>query len=138
MVSNELTSELMAEGAAFVQALDRTGAAPDAAFWFYFADISAWRLVLAEMKSRAKGPRALYAAIQKALNAQKKNLPHLTLADIVVARPDAPIVRLLGDALSTGPGISGIRFSKNVVNGTMIEDAYIYRLTRHPRQGPSR
>ncbi|MFN2514070.1 MAG: hypothetical protein ABR568_21985 [Pyrinomonadaceae bacterium] len=28
-----------------------------------------------------------------------------------------------------GGGISGIRFTNNVINGTPIEDAYIYRIT---------
>jgi hypothetical protein len=38
------------------------------------------------------------------------------------------MITLLRVALRTGPGIGGIRFSSNVINGTLIEDAYIYRL----------
>ena len=41
--------------------------------------------------------------------------------------PDAPVVALLRTAIRTGPGISGIRFKNNVIDGTLIEDAYIYR-----------
>jgi hypothetical protein len=40
-----------------------------------------------------------------------------------------PLVLLLRKAIVTGPGISGIRFTSNSVNGTFIDDAYIYRLT---------
>jgi hypothetical protein len=40
-----------------------------------------------------------------------------------------PIVVLLRKAISTGPGIAGVRFTNNSVNGTFIDDAYIYRLT---------
>jgi hypothetical protein len=33
-------------------------------------------------------------------------------------------------AIQTGPGtgVSGIRFTQNMVNNVLIEDAYIYRL----------
>jgi hypothetical protein len=37
-------------------------------------------------------------------------------------------VALLRKAVSTGPGISGVRITNNAVNGRIIDDAYIYRV----------
>jgi hypothetical protein len=34
----------------------------------------------------------------------------------------------LRTAIRTDSGINGIRFSNNSINGTVIEDAYIYRI----------
>ena len=50
------------------------------------------------------------------------------LSDIGLLRTDAPIIRSLRTAINTGGGIAGIRFTNNVVNGNLIEDAYIYRV----------
>jgi hypothetical protein len=128
MVESQLTPELMKEGAALIAKLDASGAAPDAALWFYFPDIRAWKLVLAEAKVGPQGPREVYREIQKALASLRNEVAHLSLEDIAVAKPDAPVLRVLRQAMPTGPGIGGIRFSRNVINGTLIEDAYIYRL----------
>ena len=130
MVATQLTPELITEGAKLVEALDLAGIAPDAALWMYFPDVSAWKLLLAEDKVGPEGPRGVYRTIQKTLHGLRKDLAHLSLEDIALAKPDAPLIRLLGQAFTTGPGISGIRFTRNVINGTLIEDAYIYRLKK--------
>lgn len=130
MVETQLTPELMSEGAALIGKLDASGVSPDAALWVYFPDIGGWKLLLAESKLESAGPREIYREVQKALTALRNQILHLSLEDISVARPNAPIVQLLRQAITTAPGISGIRFSRNVINGTMIEDAYIYRLRK--------
>ena len=38
------------------------------------------------------------------------------------------MVRLLRKVIKTGRKVSGIRFTNNVINGTVIDDAYIYLL----------
>jgi hypothetical protein len=50
------------------------------------------------------------------------------LDDVTLSRPDEPIIALLRTAIHTGPGVGGIRFKNNAINGTLIEDAYIYRM----------
>jgi hypothetical protein len=130
MVETQLSPELIAEGAALVENLDKTGVSPDAAFWFYFPDIGAWKLLLAEVKVGAEGPREVYKTVQKTLTALRNQVTHLSLENVALAKPDAPVVRLLRQAIATGPGISGIRFTRNVINGTLVEDAYIYRLKK--------
>ena len=130
MVEPHLTPELIDEGAALLAALDNSDASPDAAFWFFFPDIAGWKLVLAEMKVGPTGPREVYRSIQKALHGLRNQVAHLSLEDVAVLKPDAPLVTVLRQAISTGPGISGFRFTGNVINGTFIPDAYIYRLKK--------
>jgi hypothetical protein len=123
-----LTKEMIEAGAALVRKLDECGVQPDAAFWFYFPDIQQWKLVFAEVKLGAEGPKQIYKKIQETLSNFRAELGELSLDNVTLAKPDTPIVALLRIAIRTGPGINGIRFTNNVINGIVIEDAYIYRL----------
>lgn len=127
MVETSLTKELIEAGANLVRKLDERGLAPDAAFWLYSPDLQAWKLVLAAVKVGQVGPRKVYQEIQETLN-DTPELQDLTLDVVSISKPDSPVIVLLRTAISTGPGIRGIRFKNNVINGTLIEDAYIYRL----------
>lgn len=129
MVAKPLTENMIRSGAALVAMLDKRGLAPDAALWFYFPDIGEWKLVLAEVKLSRQGPRVFYKLIQDVISKADPPLEEVPLDSVALAAPNAPIISLLSSAVQTGPGISGIRFTNNVVNGTVIEDAYIYRLT---------
>ena len=130
MVETRLTQRLITEGARLVEKLDQTGEPPDAAFWLYFPDVGAWKLLLADKKVGARGPREVYKRIQKTLHALRNEVVHLSLENVAVAKPDAPIVALLSSAISTMPGIGGVRFRRNAINGVPIDDAYVYRLKR--------
>ena len=127
MVETSLTKELIDAGANLVRELDGRGLGPDAAFWLYFPDLQAWKLVLVKVKVGEVGPRKVYREIQETLTGAPE-LKELKLDDVSISKPDAPIVALLRKVIHTGPGISDIRFKNNVINGTLIEDAYIYRL----------
>jgi hypothetical protein len=126
MVEADLTKELIDAGAKLVQKLDKRGLAPDAAFWLYSPEEQTWKLVLVEVKLAKKGPKAAYAEIQKIL-ADEKELGNLKLDDLVLEKPDTRIVELIRKAMRTGSGIAGIRFKNNVIDGTLIDDAYVYR-----------
>jgi hypothetical protein len=130
MVSTDLRQDLIDTGAALVQRLDDAGAQPDAALWLYEPEVKTWKLVLAEAKAAKQGPKEAYRQIQKILATMpEEQRKVLALEDIAIANPDSPVISLLRLAVKTGPGISGIRFRNNVINGTLIDDAYIYRLT---------
>jgi hypothetical protein len=103
---------------------------PDAAFCLYYPDISAWKLLLAEVNVRHTGPREVYREVQKTLNGLRNQIAHLSLEDIAVTSPDDPIIKLLSMVVTTGPRLEGFRLTHNVINGTLIEDAFIYRLKR--------
>jgi len=126
MVEANLTEELIDAGAKLVEKLDKRGLAPDAAFWLYSPEEQTWKLFLVEVKLAKKGPRAAYAEIQKILESERE-FGNLRLDDLVLEKPDARIVELIRKAMRTGSGITGIRFKNNVIDGTLIDDAYIYR-----------
>jgi hypothetical protein len=52
----------------------------------------------------------------------------LSLQNISLVSPNDDLVKLLKAAIKTGPGVSNIRFTGNVINNVFIEDAYIYRV----------
>jgi hypothetical protein len=125
MVMPLLSTEMIASGELLIRELDRRGLAPDAAFWLFVPERQDWTLVLGEQKVSSKGPRWLYQQIREAIS---DDPGPMALDNITAVSNDDPLVKLLGHTISTGPGISGIRFTNNVINGTVIEDAYIYRL----------
>ena len=97
-----------------------------AAFWFYLTDIKTWRLIIATPFVKSNGPIKSYQLIQKVL--AELRLTETTLGDISIVDPENALVKLLGIAIKTGPDIAGIRFNRNTIDGTFIEDVYIYRL----------
>jgi len=128
MVEAHLTKEMIDIGAAFVRKLDEHGLPPDAALWLYFPEEQQWKLIIAEVKVGTEGPKKMYQKMQQLLADFPNDISGLSLDDVALSRPDAPNIALLRIAIRTGPGISGIRFKNNVINGTLVEDAYIYRL----------
>lgn len=128
MVVTALDDKLIKGGAQLLKQLDDAKVVVDAALWFYFPDIQGWKLLLSLPEVISHGPKAAYQVVQESLS----KIPDLSfsLDDVAVANSGAPLLNLMRIAISTGTGISGIRFSNNVINGQLIQDAYIYRLTR--------
>ena len=91
MVEKNLTSELI-RGRHARQGLDDAGVAPDAALWFDFSDVAAWRFVVAHMKVGAGGPRDLYRAVQKTLQKLRNEVTHMGLGDVTVEKPEGPLL----------------------------------------------
>jgi hypothetical protein len=117
---------MIESGRQVVAQLDSDGIKVAAAFWFLLAEKDSWKLMLLLPELITQGPRAAYRAVQKSLS--RITGPTLTLDATVVLEPDSPLILQLRSGIR-GSGISGLRFSKNVVAGNLIEDAYIYRLT---------
>jgi len=128
MVVTELTVSLIESGKSLIQQLDKGGVNVDAAFWFFFADVEGWKLVLSLPTVSREGPKKAYREVQKAIGKLGNDAAGLCLNDVVVLKLRAPLLPLLRSALRTGPGIHGIRFTGNVVDGQLIEDAYVYRV----------
>jgi len=127
MVVNTLTDQLITDGKNLLKELDKSPIRIDSALWLYFPEEGYWKLMLSFPNIEKKGPRAAYGKIQKTL-AKIKEKHQLTLSDVTLAKSDESLFRLLKSAVHTGPGISDIRFSNNVINGQLIPDTYIYRL----------
>ena len=128
LVTGEFTEVMGKAGAALLRRLDTDNADVRSAFWFYFPDVKAWKLLLASNKVDLEGPREFYKRIVKANKTASKSEYLLSLNDIGVANMSSPIVILIGIAVETPrDAVSSIRFTRNTINGNFIEDAYIYR-----------
>ncbi len=127
MVDLILSDDRIEAGEALIQQLDDADVKVDAALWLYSSDTERWKLVLSLPEIISLGPKAAYSEVQKGLT-QLSNGRRISLNDVVVARPQEPMLKLLRKVVRTGPGISRLRFTGNVVDGQMIDDALIYRL----------
>jgi hypothetical protein len=129
MVKADLTKEMIDAGRQLLELLDRERFRAKGCFWFYFPESDRWRFVVASPKVRVRGPHAAYRKIQSLARRVPRGTELFAPGDLTAVKDNDPLVVLLRKAVSTGSGISGIRFTNNSVNGTFIDDAYIYRLT---------
>lgn len=108
--------------------LDQQDEKPTACFWFYLAENDFLRLVIAY---KGSGVSSTSDAYRKFIGKFGNNdiVKEIGLYNIMILMDNDGFINLLRTAITTGPdSISGIRFSSNVINGVMIDDAYIYRL----------
>ena len=98
-----------------------------AAFWWYFPESQEWRLVIATPLVDEVGPLSAYGRIQAELNAISPSLT-LSLQNISLISPKDERVKAFKKQLKIAPNPGGVRFTHSALNGTYIEDAYVYRL----------
>jgi hypothetical protein len=129
LVVTELLSDSMIEvGKKLVERLDVSSSDVQAAFWLFLPEERRWKLVIASPLVEKNGPKQFYKRIDEA-NKKADNLELIiSLDDVGVVDTANTLINLLKAAIHTGDGISGIRFAENTINGTFIEDTYIYRI----------
>ena len=129
LVVREILSEQMVDaGIRLVERLDLSESNVQAALWLLLPEEQTWKLILISPLVKTYGPKSVYKRILEANKKASDPESLIPLDNIVVSDTSDPIINLLKSAISTGSGIAGIRFSKNTINGTFIEDAYIYRI----------
>lgn len=127
MASETLVSHEIQQGQAVLDAIDRAGLHVRTAFWLY-ADES-WRLVLATPLVDDEGPLPAYRRIQQAL-AKFGTADVVPLNRIQVISVRDPLIRAVKQVVHVPrTSRSPTRYTRNVVNGILVEDAYIYRST---------
>ena len=129
VVKEILTQEMIQAGADLTRRLDETHLDVRASLWLYIPDKNLWRFVVASPAVRQDGPKKVYQHIQTILSKMSDKTWKIPLHDISVVEDNDPLITLLCTSMSTEDGISGIRFSRDTINGHFIEDAYIYRMT---------
>jgi len=127
LVKEHLTDAMIEAGAALTEELERLGLSVSTAFWFYVPELNEWRLLFATSEATNEGPLSVYGKIRSALGRLGTMAREVPLSVVRVLEPEEELVRVLNEALSTGPGIHRIRFSKNVLDGHFIDDALVYR-----------
>lgn len=115
------------DGKDLIEALDETEFKVDASLWFYSSDSDEWRLLIASPFVEENGPRKSYGFIRSVLT-QPSPPSGISLKNVSVLSPKHQLIELLKTVFSTGPSINGIRFTRSVINNTLIDDAYIYRI----------
>jgi len=123
------------DGMLLIEKLDMTDFSVVAAFWFYHSDVIEWRLTIASWYLDKNGPKKAYGFLQTLL--MDSDIPGISLENITLVSPEHDLIKLLSMAIQTGPQLSNIRFTRNVINGQLIEDAYIYRINYQPVTRPS-
>jgi len=129
VVKEQLTDEMIEAGAELTRKLDESGLLTSAVLWLFASDVNEWRLLFASSEVSTQGPRKIYERIRLASKELGDKASAAPLSVIGLLDENAELVKVLRIAISTGPGINRIRFSKNVINGHFIEDALIYRVT---------
>ena len=131
MVETALTSELIDAGKELVSMLDGTELKVRSALWFYFDDIERYRLVLEVRGLDKKGPKKIYQKIQVALRKTESAKIVLSLEEISLIKETSPLIALFRGVMKIGsPTTTGsARFTNTTINGHLIDDALIYRLS---------
>ena len=129
VVKESLSGEMISAGAELTRRLDEARFIVSASLWLYMPDSNTWRFIIASPEVRTQGIKKAYKQVQSVVFGVPEDQPKIDLKDITVVDSKDPLISLLKVAIKTGEGISGIRFSQNMINGVLIEDAYIYRLT---------
>lgn len=129
VVKESLSSEMISAGAELARRLDDARFIVSAALWFYIPEAGAWRFIIGSPEVRTQGPKKAYKVIQSVISKMSDEQSIIPLKDVTVVDSNDSLISLLRGAIRTGDGISNIRFSHNVINGVLIEDAYIYRIT---------
>ena len=127
LVTESLTDSMMKTGAKLIERLDAKNSEVKSAFWLYFSEEKTWKLMVASPLVDKEGPRVYYKRIVDANTQATTEEEIVSLNDIGVINTNHQIVQLLKFMIATGDGTSGIRFSRNTINGVFIEDTYIYR-----------
>ena len=129
LVKESLSEQMISAGSDLIRRLDEAGLKVSGALWFYETDSNDWRLIIVSPDVRAKGVKTVYEEVQSVVRATPGDQSIISLKDISVVDSDDSLISLLKIAIKTDNRISRIRFSRNMINGTLIEDSYIYRLT---------
>ena len=115
-------------GQRMLEILDESNLKISSAFWFYVVDVEEWRLFFATSEVDSQGPKKVYSKVQKVINKYSNEI-NIPLEVVTLISPKNQLNVLLKMAINTGSGMSGVRFSGNVINGFLIKDSYLYRVT---------
>lgn len=129
LVGEQLTQDMITAGEHVLTALDKTSVQVKVALWLLLAEQHTWRLVMASPAVRTLGPREVYRKVAAVIKRLPPSAQPIGIKDITVLEDTHELVQLMRSFTRTGLTLSKIRMSRNVVNGQLIEDALLYRVT---------
>lgn len=124
MGSATLVERDIENGRKALEALDAEGLDVRSALWLLQPEVG-WKFVVAIPSVNRRGPLATYQSVRKALARRQVEMP---LIDVTVLSTSEDLPKSLRAAVKTGrKDIQSIRFSRNRIGETFIDDAWIYR-----------
>jgi len=128
MAPQFLVKEDIERGRRLLQALDERGVRVQAAFWAYKPESNRYQLVFGSEDVESQGMRPLYGKIQEAL----ETIPpeeRVRSSEIAVTSMSRGLVRHLRTHVKTpADAIEAHRFTDEVIDRELVEDALVYRL----------
>ena len=119
----------ISDGKKLIKSLDKSEFKISSALWLYTSELDEWKLILASSYVDIHGQKEAYKIIQQKLHKIKPPFG-ISLSSIKVVGANYWLIQLLRMIITTSPtDISEMRFTRIVINGTMIEDALLYRVT---------
>jgi len=130
VVKESLSSEMIVAGKTLTELLDNNHFAVTASLWFFVSEANEWRFIIATPEIKKIGLKESYEKVRSIIHEHLDDNFRIALKNISLVDTSDPLISLLKMVLQTdNKKISGVRFSQNMINGMLIEDAYIYRLT---------
>ncbi|WP_398466155.1 hypothetical protein [Tardiphaga sp.] len=126
MAATSLVDADVAMGHELLDILDRAKFPVTGAAWIYFADVDQWRLVIRTPKAE-KDLLSSLAQVADVMDAAGDLRARLDFSRVKLVPPKDKMLAAMGSVVRVD-GKAEIRFSRNVVNGVLIDDALIYRL----------
>jgi len=127
LVGRSLFPEMIDAGLSLVEIVDRSQLHLHAAFWLQESIDQEWRLVFALPEVRLEGPKWVYKKIKALYKKLPEQQPRIRAESISVVDDKDRFIQIFKMMIRV-EGISGVRFSRNMINGIYIEDAYIYKM----------
>ena len=113
-------------GRELLRILDETKFPVTAAAWIFFPDFEEWRLVIRTPKAEKNLQQALLE-LAVSLDERGDLRRRLDLSRVRLVPPKDKMLAAMGSVVRV-EGTSNIRFTRNVINGVVVDDALIYRL----------
>lgn len=133
LVKELLTSEMILGGENLTILLDNTDLNITASFWFYSVVNMRWKLIFGISQVWEEGPLKSITTIHKLL--RDNPIDGVDFSDLRIVQSEHSMIRRLKALAKTGKGLKGIRITQTVVDGELIQDAYVYRLMRSSDNG---
>jgi hypothetical protein len=128
LVKESITNDMITGGERLARRLNDSQLQIDAMLWFYSPESNSWRFIIATPEVKEYGPRSVYQKIRRIISEIPQEDRTVEFDDIVVVDSHDPLIQLLRTAIRTGPDLSRIRFSRNVISGVLVDDAVIYKM----------
>ncbi|HTD45041.1 MAG TPA: hypothetical protein VK687_12705 [Bryobacteraceae bacterium] len=113
-------------GRRILRYLDEASFKVSAAFWLFSSERQDWRLWIATPLVDKAGKRDAYLRLGDILRTTE---PELLIHPVVhLVSPKEKLIRSLRRIFGKTASVEGMRLGNNLIDGTFIEDAYVYRI----------